>query len=140
MAETYALARIGMYKGRFGEDVRKFSTEFMELETPMDTGEKFGLYDTKDIPYLIVVAHAVRGKMNSVYRFNTCLLVASDIEEKVTEVADEFQEKTGINLRDAPPGLANELNEIGLRLVFNSFKIFGKRVMAILKERNYKNN
>jgi len=125
------LTRAGNFEGDLEIAVKRFSLDCVQLIDPLNISTKYGLYDEREEPYLLIISKSKYGK-HSVYGYNTILTVTSESVEKNREVARSFEEKTGIRLKEAPEQLSRIMQ--GISLSFQICRKYGKIAMEVLRK------
>jgi hypothetical protein len=107
------LARIGILQEDLLGTLRRFDTRFMNFPQGLSFSEKYGFFDNSR-RYLIIASRSTDGKVNPVYNYNFILTVTSDFSEVNIRVAEEFEAKTKLSLRQAPGELSSLMQGLGL--------------------------
>lgn len=107
--QAQTLTKVSTFSGDLGETVRKYSSEFEETKFGFRKTSKYFLYQEEPSPNFILVSkHPDKVLIKRGY--NLIFTVTSDFEDTNNQVAERFQETTGISLRKAPEDLSKYLD------------------------------
>ncbi len=124
------LTKVGISEDELGSVVRNYSKELTIINVGAKDVKKYGLY-SENPEYLLIASRQADGLLTHP-GYNVILTVTSESNETNAQIAHEFEQKTGIDLREAPKGL-ERIMQICYEISFPVFKQNGKKAMDILK-------
>ncbi|HLD37000.1 MAG TPA: hypothetical protein VJA86_00210 [Candidatus Nanoarchaeia archaeon] len=124
------LTRVGIFEDELGSVAGNYSEELTRINVGAKDVKKYGPY-SENPGYLIIVSRQADGLLTHP-GYNVILTVTSESNETNAQVACEFEQKTGINLREVPKSL-ERMMQICYEISFLTFKQHGKKAMDILK-------
>ncbi len=98
--EPITLVRVGIFNGDLGEAVKKFSEKLVYLPMGLGNTNKYSFFKECEIPYWLTVCQQ-KDKQDTSFGYNSHLTVTSYLNKRNKEIADKFEDETGIKL-DVP--------------------------------------
>ena len=132
--EPSNLVKVAEYFGDLGDVIYKFDINMIPYTKIPNEVKGFMLYKTKPQSYLLKVHHDMGNESMVKTGYNLIFDIISHSFEFNDFIRQEFEDKTGIRLRDAPDSLCKFLETEGMGLL--AFKLCeenGENAMKILK-------
>ena len=132
--EPETLTKIGIFDGDLESTVMKFNPKIMCMPLGSQEVIKYALYEESPEPYLLMISQQ-KQKLSSYIGnilHNTTLTITSDSEKLNQKIYENFEQKTGISLLDAPEEYARLMKNIGS--AFSVFKEKGLAAMIFLQK------
>lgn len=129
MTSPKTLTKVAVLHDSLENRAKKFNQEVQTIALDVGNKVKYGLYN-ENPPYLMMVSQQ-QDKFLTDYGYNIILTISSDSGQLNQIICEEFRQKTGIEMEEAPMLLAKMMEKRGISL--EVFKKYGPDAMEILK-------
>ena len=125
------LVRAGRFDSPLEEAVKKFEEPLTKVPMGLGNTVKYATFKESEESYLLMVSQQ-RDRQTTSFGYNVLLTVTSYSDSRNQQVADKFENETGIDLSiDVPEPLKRQFAMMGLS--FQVFEKNPKEAMAIFR-------
>ncbi len=125
------LVRAGRFDNSLEEAVKKFEEPLTNVQIGLGNTVKYAVFKEAEEPYLLMISQQ-KDKQTSDGGYNVLLTVTSYSDSRNQQVADKFENETGIDLSiNVPETLKKHFAMMGLS--FQVFEKSPKEAMAFLR-------
>ena len=128
--EPITIARVALYEKPLEEALLNFSLMTLPTISILGTTRQFTFYEEREPAYLLMTSQSLYQIKPGQYH-NVTLTVTSENRERAVFVVDEFQRKTGIELKDTPADWLKHIHM--MNECFKVVKKFGPRALEPIK-------